>query len=244
MAKCVQCVQIMVEKSLRMNALLSAKSLHILRGQGITASLILNGSASFNLYTGDCVHLKGLSGIGKTTVLWTLACLYPLHAGQLRCGGQTVQQLGFAAWRANIALLPQQPVIFAGSVRDNLLYPLENISIQKTRFRPLSPLSTEVLQTELQQVGLGEIPLEREASQLSGGQQARLALVRTLLTRPQVLLADEPTASLDETTNLWVWQRLERFCQQGGAILFTNHAVATTILTKTLHLHDATLSEN
>jgi ABC-type iron transport system FetAB ATPase subunit len=234
----------MVEKSLIMNPLLSAKSLHILRGQGTTASLILNGSASFDLCAGDCVHLNGLSGIGKTTVLWTLACLYPLHSGQLYCGGQTVQQLGFAAWRANIALLPQKPVIFAGSVRDNLLYPLENIAIQKTRFRTLLPLSEEVLQAELQQVGLGEIPLEREASQLSGGQQARLTLVRTLLTRPQVLLADEPTASLDETTGSLVWQRLGQFCQQGGAILFTSHAVATTILTKTLYLHDATLSEN
>jgi|GEM_PF-2349379 ABC-type iron transport system FetAB ATPase subunit len=145
----------MVEKSLRMNALLSAKSLHILRGQGMTASLILNGSASFDLGAGDCVHLKGLSGIGKTTVLWTLACLYPLHAGQLRCGGQTVQQLGFAAWRANIALLPQQLVIFAGSIRDNLLYPSENIAIQKTRFHSLIAIFYRDITNKIAASGLG-----------------------------------------------------------------------------------------
>jgi len=234
----------MVAKSLKMNALLSANSLHIRRGQGTTASLILNGSASFDLHAGDCVQLKGLSGIGKTTVLWTLASLYPLHAGQLRCDGQTVQQLGFASWRANIALLPQKPVIFAGSVQANLLYPLQNIAVQQTRLPNSWQLSAEQLLVELRQVGLGEIPLEREASQLSGGQQARLALIRTLLTRPRVLLADEPTASLDEMTSSLVWQRLAQFCQQGGAILFTSHAVATTISSKILHLHDATLSED
>ncbi|MEZ5671365.1 MAG: ATP-binding cassette domain-containing protein [Thiotrichaceae bacterium] len=147
------------------------------------------------------MYLSGLSGIGKTTVLLALAHLFPLRAGQLLYRGQTIQALGFAAWRAEVALLPQKPVIFAGSVQDNLLYPLENIAIQKIRFPSFRPTSQD-LAAELQTVGLEDIPLERNAEQLSGGQQARLALIRTLLTRPRILLADGPAANLDSTTSM------------------------------------------
>jgi ABC-type transport system involved in cytochrome bd biosynthesis fused ATPase/permease subunit len=233
----------MVEKSLIINALLTAKSLHLVRGQGETARVILDGSATFHLSAGDCVHLNGLSGIGKTTLLWALAGLYPLHAGQLTCCGQTMREMGIAAWRANIALLPQKPVIFAGSVQDNLLYPFQNIAIQKSRAQSFSRPALPNLLTELQQIGLEDIPLERHAEQLSGGQQARLALVRALLTRPRVLLADEPTASLDTAASAWVWQQLAQFCQQGGAVLFTSHIVTTSMPLQTLDLNNATLRQ-
>lgn len=234
-------VQIMVAKSLKTRVLLSADSLHIVRGQGVTERVILDGTATFQLSQGDCVYLNGLSGIGKTTVLLALAHLFPLRAGQLLYCGQTVQTLGFAAWRAEVALLPQKPVIFAGSVQDNLLYPLENIAVQKIRFPSLQPTSQD-LKAELQTVGLEDIPLERNAEQLSGGQQARLALIRILLTRPRVLLADEPTASLDATASSWVWQKLAQFCQHGGAVLFTSHVVSSPISAQTLHLDNATLT--
>ncbi len=197
----------------------AAESLKIQRGEG--AKLILNGSANFTIESGHFCYLAGASGAGKSTLLWTLARLHPLVAGTLRLNGKLHTNISVARWRAEIALLPQKPVIMQGSVADNLLYPLRTFRIQKERHKSL-PVAEE-LQKELNALGLNDIPLEREAGSLSGGQQARLALIRLLLTKPQVILADEPTAGLDDGATDLVFNRLHRFCEEGGAIVFTSH---------------------
>jgi len=207
--------------------LLSAESLKIQRGEGKGAKLILKGSSdcTFVIESGRFYHLTGPSGVGKSTLLWGLARLHPLIAGRLQLNNKWHTAVPMARWRAEVALLPQQPVILSGTVADNLLYPLQQFNVQKARLneRSESLPTVEVLLKELESLGLQEIPLEREAISLSGGQQARLALIRLLLTRPQLILADEPTAGVDEVATVQVFDRLQRFCDQGGAVMFTSH---------------------
>ncbi len=203
--------------------LLTAKSLKIQRGGGKNTKTILNGSSdcSFTIEAGKLYHLDGASGVGKSTLLWSLARLHPLLNGTLQFNDIKHTQIAVAQWRAEIALLPQKPIITTGTVLDNLLYPFHSFLVQQERHKSLPTIQN--LLKELQLVGLHDITLERDAASLSGGQQARLALVRLLLTEPQIILADEPTAGVDNAAADLVFERMLQFCETGGAIIFTSH---------------------
>ncbi len=213
--------------------LLVAEALQIQRGTGSQAKRVLNGhfNCAFTLQSGRLYHLLGPSGCGKTTLLWTLARLHPLNRGTLRLNGIPHSEIAVTGWRAEIALLPQQPVMIPSTVTNNLLYPLYTFQRQQERLkkRGQSLPNTYQLQQELQSVGLDEIPLERAANSLSGGQQARLALLRVLLTQPQIILADEPLASIDKTAAQQVLERLDQFCQAGGTIIMTGHELSNCL---------------
>jgi len=213
--------------------LLTAESLKIQRGEGQSAKLILKGDAkcTFTIETGQFYYLTGPSGVGKSTLLWTLARLYPLITGILRLHDIRHTEITVARWRTEIALLPQRPVIMQGTIADNLLYPLHTFHIQKERLkeRQESLPNVETLERELHSVGLDDLPLEREATSLSGGQQARLALIRLLLTKPKLILADEPTAGVDKTAANLVFNRLHQFCEAGDAVIMTSHMYAARI---------------
>jgi putative ABC transport system ATP-binding protein len=208
-------------------SLLSAESLEIQRGAGKDKKIILGGNQSccLTLDSGKFTYLAGASGTGKSTFLWTLARLHPLEAGILKLHGKSHNDIAVTRWRADVALLPQKSVIMPGTIADNLLYPFHHFRIQTERLheRQESLPNMEDLQTELDALGLHDIPLERDASSLSGGQQARLALIRVLLTKPQIILADEPTAGLDETAVNLMFNRLHQFCEAGGTIILTSH---------------------
>ncbi len=201
-------------------SVLSANSITIQRGENV----ILNNSY-FALESGQMYHLLGASGTGKSTLLWTLARLHPLVAGTLGFKGEI--EIPINRWRAEIALLPQKPVLMmsGGTIAENLLYPLQNFQIQKQRLneRQASLPTTEDLEAILHSLGLDDIPLERQASSLSGGQEARLALIRLLLTKPAIILADEPTAGLDKGAATLVFKCLQQFCENGGTVIFSSH---------------------
>ena len=213
--------------------LLIAESLKIQRGESKSTKLILNGGSdcTFTIEAGKLYHLAGVSGVGKSTLLWTLARLHPLVAGVLRLNGIRHSQIAIANWRTEVALLPQKSVIMPSTVIDNLLYPLHTFRIQQERLheRHEPKPTTADLQRELESVGLYDIPFEREAASLSGGQQARLALLRLLLTKPQLILADEPTAGVDEAATDLVFKRIHQFCETGGAIIFASHGYGSGV---------------
>ena len=200
-------------------SVLSAKSIKIQRGKNV----ILNNS-NFSLKSGKIYHLLGASGTGKSTLLWTLARLHPLVTGTLHFKEQL--EIPINRWRAEIALLPQKPVLMTnGTIQDNLLYPLQSFQIQKQRLNERQELlpTVEELELILDKLGLGGVPLERQASSLSGGQEARLALIRLLLTKPAIILADEPTAGLDKSAAALVFKCLQQFCEKGGTVIFSSH---------------------
>jgi len=199
--------------------LLTAKSIKIKRGKNV----ILNNS-NFSLESGKIYHLLGASGTGKSTLLWTLARLHPLVTGTLRFKGEI--EIPINRWRAEIALLPQKPVLMTnGTVQENLLYPLESFQIQKQRLNERQEIlpTIEELELILEKLGLDDITLKRQASSLSGGQEARLALIRLLLTKPTIILADEPTAGLDKNAAMLVFKCLQKFCEKGGTVIFSSH---------------------
>lgn len=199
-----------------MHAILTAKNIKLQRGR----TLLLRDS-HLTLARKQMVYLSGASGSGKSSLLWALARMLPLQQGQLHLNNQAAEQISLTHWRTQVALLPQNAIMLSGDVRDNLLYPQVHIRAQQHPQRDLPDTAT--LQTLLNRLGLNAITLDQAAQQLSGGQQARLALARLYLTQPQVILADEPFANLDTDNVQRVHTLLRDFCHAGGSVLFTAH---------------------
>lgn len=175
------------------------------------------------LSRGELTALIGPSGSGKSTLLNVIGLLDSPSAGELYLMGQPTRTLDDEA-RTRLRneaigfVFQFHHLISAFSVLDNVLMPL--------MIRRGKPQAEDVRLAEqlLAQVGLGGFAGKR-ASQLSGGQQQRVAIARALVTRPALLLADEPTGNLDEATAGEVLALLlELVAQAGCALLMVTHS--------------------
>lgn len=174
------------------------------------------------LERGEALVLDGPSGSGKTTVLHMVAGLLTPDEGEISFDGQLVSALPTAKrdlWRAdNLGYIFQRLNLLAElTVLENILLP----QCWRSR-REQSGLRQEALAL-LEQVGLGQRADSRPSS-LSIGEQQRIAAVRALLYKPRLLLADEPTASLDAENGRRLLELLRTLCERDGvALLLCTH---------------------
>jgi ABC-type methionine transport system ATPase subunit len=156
-------------------------------GRSHPAVEILN-DVSFSLERGHALTLVGPSGSGKSSVLRCLNRLVEPTSGTVRFDGRDTRSFDPRKLRCQVALVMQTPVMFEGTVRDNLC------------IRPAGvpgDFSENRLAATLDEVGLDPKLLDREAAMLSGGEKQRVTIARALLRDPQALLLDEPTSALD-----------------------------------------------
>ena len=198
---------------------------------------VLDG-VSLALARGAIADITGPSGSGKTTLLRALARLLPQVTGSLALNSVPAEKIAPSAWRASVALLPQKPAIYAGTVAANLRLPWT----LKVRHGAHAPADA-VLRAALDGVALTDVDLQRDAARLSVGQQARIALLRVLLTGPQVLLLDEPDAALDDASSDAVGVLLREFAQAGGAIARVRHHVSDGLASERYSLCAGALTE-
>src|SRR5215471_8715355 len=147
---------------------------------------ILEG-VSFAVPPGGRLVVIGRSGSGKSTLLRLLNRLDEPQAGSIHFEGRLLRELDPLKLRREIAFVGQTPVVFEGTVRENLL----------TRPRGASAPPEDRLSSALEDVGLSPDLLDRDADSLSVGERQRLCLSRALVADPRVLLLDEPTSALD-----------------------------------------------
>jgi len=117
--------------------------------------------------------------------------------------GQSVEEMDPVHLRRKVVMLTQMPVIFAGTVRENLLI--------GCRLAEKEEPAQEAVAAIMERVGLDK-ELSSDAAQLSGGEKQRLALARVMLMEPEVMLLDEPSASLDEQTEVLIFDLVTEFC--------------------------------
>jgi molybdate transport system ATP-binding protein len=170
-----------------------------------------------NLPTSGFTVICGRSGCGKTTLLRCIAGLAP-NSGSVRFRGTRWQDaaLHLPPWQRPVAYVFQQPTLFPHlTVRGNLLFALKRVPPAARRIQfddAVSWLGLEAL-------------LERKPAALSGGQQQRVAVTRALLANPELLLMDEPLASLDIDSKLDILPYLERLRSHLGIpVIYVTHA--------------------
>lgn len=196
---------------------LEARSLTVSRHGDAGPLRVLDG-VDLTLAGGTLVDVVGPSGAGKTTLLLALARLLPGVEGTLALDGRPASAIDPRTWRVRVAYLPQRSALLPGTVGHNLTLPWR----LKVRAEAKPPTS-EALRAALDRVRLADVALDRDVARLSEGQSARIALLRTVLTHPRVLLLDEPDAALDEESAEQVGLLTREFVDAGGAVVRVRH---------------------
>jgi putative ABC transport system ATP-binding protein len=152
--------------------------------------------------------VRGPSGSGKTTLLRTLARLRPSQQGQVFLQGKNWTEFSGPVWRSKVHYLAQRPVMFNGTVADNLAKPFELGLLSRE-----GTFDAAAARERLMALGLPKDIWDQDTSTLSGGEISRVAFVRALAAEPKVLLLDEPTAALDHETAQAFYSLLAQWLQ-------------------------------
>ncbi len=179
--------------------------------------------ASLTVPAGARVALVGASGAGKTTLFSVLLGFVPASGGQVRWDGAPLSALKPSSIRAQMAWVPQEPVLFSGTVRHNLLLGRPGASDAEL-WEALALAHAEDFVRALP--GGLEEPVGERGARLSGGQRQRLALARAFLRRPSLLLLDEPTSALDAESEAAVGEGLAEL-MKGRTVLVIAHRLST-----------------
>lgn len=152
----------------------------------------------------------GASGSGKSTMLRLLNRLEVPSSGEIRFHGEDLSRMDPLALRRRVGMVFQRPTLFPGTVRDNLLVAAPDAG-------------DEDLAVALERVGLPAELLDRVGDDLSGGEAQRACLARTLLARPEVLLMDEVTSSLDPRASRLLEERTVALAASGVPVVWVTH---------------------
>ena len=172
---------------------------------------------------GQAVALVGSSGAGKTTLTSLLQRFHDVTGGAVLFDGVDVRQLKLSELRRQIAIVSQEPVLFSGSIRENIAYGRPDATAQDVEIAAQDAHAHEFI-TRFPD-GYDTLVGERGV-QLSGGQRQRVAIARALLANPRVLILDEATSSLDAESEALVQKALQRL-MKGRTTLIIAHRLST-----------------
>ncbi|WP_336646579.1 ABC transporter ATP-binding protein [Microbacterium sp. USHLN186] len=172
---------------------------------------------------GDTVAFVGSSGSGKSTLLNLVLGFVRPTGGRILVDGQDLQELDVRTLRRSISVVPQESVLFEGSIFDNVAYGLPDATPQRVEKALRDANAWEFVRE--QPDGWDTVVGERGA-RLSGGQRQRLAIARALVRNPRILLLDEATSALDPESEGLVKEALERL-MHGRTTLIVAHRLST-----------------
>jgi ABC-type methionine transport system ATPase subunit len=194
---------------------------------------------SLEIPSGEITALIGPSGAGKTALLRLLNRLDDPVTGEIRYRGEPIVDIPVMVLRRRVGFVFQTPVMFPGTVRDNLDAAAHIAGVQ----------AEEIPGRKVESLRLAELDsalADRDASRLSGGEQQRANIARALMTMPETLLMDEPTASLDpETAEKLGWTVARLSAERGLTVMLATHRLteAKAVCTYAVMLDEGRLVE-
>ncbi|XP_059184195.1 ATP-binding cassette sub-family B member 6 [Centropristis striata] len=180
---------------------------------------------SFTVLPGQTVAFVGQSGSGKSTIMRLLFRFYDVQGGCIRIDGQDISKVKQTSLRAHIGVVPQDTVLFNDTIRDNIRYGRISASDQEVEEAALAADIHDKIMTfpEGYDTQVGERGLK-----LSGGEKQRVAIARTILKAPEIILLDEATSALDTQTERNIQASLAKVCTSRTTLVVA-HRLSTII---------------
>jgi ABC transporter fused permease/ATP-binding protein len=180
-------------------------------------------SINLNIRKGQQVALVGTSGAGKSTITQLLMRFYQNHTGQLHIDGNDITELPLTDLRKQIAIVPQDILLFGGSIKENIAYGKPEASEEEIQ-KAAEQANAHQFITEFPEAY--ETLVGDRGIQLSGGQRQRIAIARAILKNPKILILDEATSALDSESERLVQEALDKL-MIGRTSLVIAHRLAT-----------------
>jgi len=190
---------------------------------------------SFDLKEGERMLILGSTGAGKSTIANLVLGLLQPDSGSITFNGIPIEQIDLETLREIIAYVPQDPVLFTGTVQDNVLFAMDKAGKEEYKIAvKAAQLEQEIAsfperdQTRVGARGLG----------VSGGQKQRIAIARALIKRPKLLILDDITASLDAENEEKLWQDINKHYPGITAIVISHRLSTLHYVDKVLFLDE------
>ena len=183
---------------------------------------ILKG-ISIDIEPGQKIAIVGTSGTGKSTLAQLMMRFYEPNAGQIKLNGRNIQEYSVSDWRGMLALVPQEVLLFGGTIRENIAYGKPGASQEEIEFAAEQAFAKEFIESfpEKWDTLVGE-----RGVKLSGGQRQRIAIARAILRDPKFLILDEATSALDSESEKWVQSALEELMKNRTSLIIA-HRLST-----------------
>lgn len=180
-------------------------------------------SIDFEIPAGEKVALAGQSGAGKSTIIQLLLKFYPIDKGQILIDGKSIDTWNLKQLRSNIGIVPQEVLLFGGSIKENIAYAKPDASEEEIIEAAKKANAWQFISKfpEGMETTVGERGIK-----LSGGQRQRVAIARAILKDPAILILDEATSSLDAESEALVQEALDELMKNRTTIIIA-HRLST-----------------
>lgn len=164
-------------------------------------------SLSFSIESGEKIAIMGATGSGKSTILQLIEKFYATSDGEIYINNQNIKEIPLQQLRSSIAYVPQQSLLFSGTILDNLKWGQKEASFEQC----IEATTKAQIHEAIEHFELGyETVVGQKGVNLSGGQKQRLAISRALLKPASLLILDDSTSALDVNTEKRLWQALDQ----------------------------------
>ncbi|MFB1022107.1 MAG: ABC transporter transmembrane domain-containing protein [Vicingaceae bacterium] len=201
---------------------------------------VLN-NLSFSIESGQQVALVGPSGAGKTTITALLLKFYEATSGNIKVDGKNIDDYKLEKLRSSMAIVPQDVVLFGGTIYENILYGDPNASKEEVRAAAKKANALEFVEEFPEQF---ETLVGERGVQLSGGQRQRIAIARAILKNPKILILDEATSALDSKSENLVQEALDALMKGRTSLVIAHRLSTIKKADKIVVLKDGSLAES